>query len=117
MGPDGREPVVLGEAAVASQRVEDIKAGAWPVDHRDRDGAIKRDDRAWRQRVQEVVELEDLGPVGVGGRRRLGVHGLDRRLQLVGAQPGARQRLLDKLNALLQQRMIPAAAVLFGHTG
>ena len=32
----------------------------------------------------------------------------------VGAQPGARQHLLDQLNALLQQRAIPAEAVLLG---
>ena len=42
-------------------------------------------------RAQHVVEADDLGPVGRRGVRRLGVHGGDRRLNRVRAEPSRRR--------------------------
>jgi hypothetical protein len=65
MAANRREPVLRREAAVAVQRVEAGQPGARAGDHRDPDRSVEHDDRARRQRVQEVVELEDLRPVGI----------------------------------------------------
>ena len=56
------------------------------------DGAVEPDDRRRRVRQQQVVQREDLRPVGVRPGRGLGVAGDDRGLQLVRARAGAARR-------------------------
>ena len=58
-----------------------------PSHHRDRDGVVERDHRVRRDALEQLVQGEDLRPVGVLGARRLGVHRGDRRLQLVRPEP------------------------------
>ncbi len=52
---------------------------------------------------QDVVQAEDLRPVGRLGARRLVVHGGDGRLQLVGARAALGQRPADQRDALLDR--------------
>jgi hypothetical protein len=67
-----------------------------------------------RQAVQQVVEGEDLRPVGVLGARRLVVHGGDRGLHLKRAHRERRQRVADERHALGDGAAVPEAAVLLG---
>ena len=48
-----------------------------------RDRVVERDHRVRREALEQLVEREDLRPVGLLGARGLGVDGGDRRLQLV----------------------------------
>ena len=63
-------------------------------------------------REQDVVEREDLRPVGVLGASRLGVDGGDRRLQLVRADGAGRQRGGDERQPLGDLVRVPERAVL-----
>ena len=73
---------------------------------------FERDDRRRRHREQLIVERDDLAPVGGAGRRRVGVHRVDRRLDLVRPGTIAAQAVADDALALGDQRPIPRAAVL-----
>ena len=61
-------------------------------------------------RVQQVVERDDLGPVG----RRVGVDGVDRGLQLVRAGLVAAQQAADERVALRDLGRVPERMVLVG---
>ena len=65
-------------------------------------------------RQQLVVELHDLRPVGGLGRGRVGVHGGDRRLDLVRARHVAAQAGAHEGVALVDQCAVPQRAVLIG---
>ena len=51
----------------------------------DRDRPVERHHGGRRERQQVIVERHDLSPVRLLGALRVAVHGVDRRLQLVGA--------------------------------
>ena len=68
------------------------QAGLRPVRLTHRDRAVQPDDRAVGEPVQLVVPLDDLHPVGLVRRPRVGVQGGDRGLRLVLAEPVAGQR-------------------------
>lgn len=116
VGADGVAAIVAGQGRVGLGGGSFVQAGAWPVHHGDGDDAVQCDDGAGRGDVQQVVEGEDLRPVGVFGSGRVVVHGGDRRLQTVGAGAGGGggERPGDQRGALGYGGGIPAAAVLFG---
>ena len=114
VGADRVEAVVVGHAIVVVERREQVEAGARAVDHRHRDRVVEGDHRVGRHALEQLVEREDLRPVGVLRGRRLVVDGGDRGLQLVGAERGARQRVGDERGALLDVGAVPEAAVLLG---
>ena len=64
------------------------------------------------ERVQPIVELRDLLPVGVLGARRLGVHGRDRSLERIGPRRRGAQRFLDERAPFVELRAIPARSIL-----
>ena len=76
---------MLGHPVVRVERVEQGEPGTRAVHHRDRDRAVQRDHRVGRDAFEQVVEGEDLGPVGVAVARRLVVDRGDRGLDLVRA--------------------------------
>ena len=85
-----------------------------PVHLGDGHGPVEGDDRRRRHPLEVVVELDDLAPVGVGGRGGVAVHGVDGGLDLerpglVAAQARPHERL-----ALGDLVPIPRAAVLVG---
>ena len=79
-----------------------------------RDTAVERHDRRRRDHRELVIQREDLPPVGAAGRRRVGVHGADRRLQLVRPGLVAAQARAHQILALADQGPVPPAAVLVG---
>ncbi len=112
MGADGEQAVVPGEALVGGEFVEQGEPGRRPVDHRHRDGPVEGDHRIGVETQQQVVQHQDLRPVGGLRRRRLTVHGGDRRLHLIRPGLPARQRGLDQLQSFTQEFAIPAITVL-----
>src|SRR5205814_10666694 len=74
--------------------------------------AVECDD--WRrvEPGQLVVEREHLRPVRVRRGGGVGVHGVDRGEYLVAAGSVDRQALADQVVALVDQRAVPAGAVL-----
>jgi hypothetical protein len=50
---------------------------------RDRDSAIERDHRARRDRLELIVELENLAPIGIRRISGVAVDRVDRRLDLI----------------------------------
>ena len=92
VGAHRLDPVVTGERRIALGRRELLQAGLRSADHGDRDDPVQRDHRPRRERLEQLVEREDLQPVGVLRARRLVVHRGDRGLQLIGAEDGRRDR-------------------------
>ena len=92
----------------ASSVAEQVQPGLRAVDHRHRDGAVERDHRVRRDPLEQLVEREDLRPVGVLGARRLGVHGGDRRLELVRAERRRASALGDQRDALARSLAGPS---------
>jgi hypothetical protein len=108
---DGVVPMVLAE------RPGELTGRGEPrfraAHHRDRDGPAQRDHGSRRDLGKQLVQREDLGPVGVRDAVRLVVHGRDRGLQLVRAERPARgEGLLDQVGAFGDQLPVPAAPVL-----
>src|SRR6266508_2402255 len=96
--PYGFEAVGVGHPVVGVEGAEQGEAGLRAVHHGQGDGAAERGYRSGRHLGEDVVQGEDLRPVGGLGGRGLVVHGGDGGLQLVGAdghgpQGGAEQRL------------------------
>jgi hypothetical protein len=79
MGANGVDAVVAVHSLV--DLVEHGKAGQRSVDHRRGDGAIDGHDGVPCHLFEQLVEAEDLPPVGLGCGRSTGVDGGDRSLQ------------------------------------
>src|SRR5207302_424136 len=107
IGADRVEQVVAGEVEIVDQR----QRGCGAVDLGDRDRAVQRNDRTGGQCGELVVELQDLPPVRRGSGGGVGVHGVDRRLDLVRAGLVASEALPDEGLALGDEGAIPAGAV------
>ena len=89
------------------------QAGLRAVDHGHGDRPPEGDQRARRYPGQQIVEREDLRPVGARDRGGLAVHRGDRGLELVRAErAGTGQRPRDEFGALRDERPVPAGAVL-----
>ena len=56
VGPRRVEEVVVVEQAAVRDPVDKLEATRRAIDHRDRDGAIERDDRGRSHRLERVVE-------------------------------------------------------------
>lgn len=88
--------------------------GVRAVDHGDGDDAVEGDHGAGCGDGEQVVEAEDLFPVGVVRGGGFGVDGGDGGLELVGADLGGAQGVLDECGAFGDGVVVPAGAVLFG---
>ena len=84
------------------------------VAHRDRRRAVQLDHRRRIGADEDVVERDDLRPVGRRRRRRLGVHRGDRRLQRVRTEPPQRQGALDERRSFRDLIAVPRDAILIG---
>ena len=106
------QPVVPGHSLIRLECRDNLEAGRGPAHHGHGHRAVEGRERVRRGEFQQVVEPEDLRPVGVGHRRGLVVDGGDGRLQLVGTDLAARQRPGDECHALGDLRLVPAAPIL-----
>src|SRR5262249_14682961 len=79
------EAVAVGHAVGGVEGAEQGEPGCGPVDHGNGDGAAERDDRSGGDGGEDVVQGEDLRPVGGLGAGGLGVKRGDRGLELVWA--------------------------------
>src|SRR3989442_8608263 len=112
MRADRVQAVMLAQLVV--ERRQQSEAGLRSLHHRNRDGAVERDHWIGGCALEQLVEGEDLWPVGVSRARRFGVERGDRRLQLIRPELCSRQRVGDEREAVLYVRRVPEAPVLLG---
>ena len=93
---DGVDPVVADERRVGGSRIELGQGCRRPVDHADGDDPPQGHHRARRDHGVDVIEGEDLGPVGVPRRSRLVVDRRDGGLQLERSRSGPREDLREE---------------------
>src|SRR5207237_3386478 len=96
--------------AIEIESVDNSERRGGSLDLGHRNGAIQRDERAWHELEQLVVELKDLLPVRGAGGRRVAVGGIDRRLDLVRARLVAPKALPHDRLPLGDEGAIPGAA-------
>src|SRR5512132_2195036 len=75
VGPDRVQAVVAGQPAVVVQGGEQVEAGPGAAHHGQGHGVVEGHDRAGGEPFEQLVEDQDLRPVGVLGPGRLVVHG------------------------------------------
>src|SRR5689334_25078980 len=100
--------MVVPQVTASENRVDQLDAVLRAITHCNGRRAIQLDDGRWVGAQQQVVENDDLRPVGVVRRRSLRVHRGDRGLQRVWSESARRERALDQSSALGDQTLIPA---------
>ena len=105
VGPRGVEQVIARRGRRPGRRPRRGR----PPDRRlgDGHGPVEGDDRRRRDGEELVVEGDDLAPVGVRRRRRVAVHGVDRRLDLVRPGRVAPQAAPHEVLTFGDQRAVP----------
>lgn len=104
--------MVAAQPGLVREGVEQHQTGLRTVPHRHRRGAVDRDDRRGRQGGQDVVERDDLRPVGGGDVGGLVVQRGDRGLHAVRARRATGQRHGHESGALGDESAVPACTVL-----
>src|SRR5258708_3841189 len=112
VGTDGVEAVVAAGPLV--QAGKQGEASAWPAGHCCGGGPGKPHHRGSGPGFEQIVEGQDLGPVGGGAGGGLVVEGCDGCLQLVLASVSPAQRPGDQDHSLGDEVPVPAGAILFG---
>ncbi len=97
-----------------AEAVEECQAGVRPSGHGRGHGPVEPYHRVAGHGLEQAVQGEDLGPVGVGVTRGLVVQGRDSRLHLVLAYLPPPQRLGDQAYPLDDQTPVPQGPVLLG---
>ncbi len=114
MSPDSGDPIVAGQDRIALRRGQRLESDQRPAHHGEGDDPVESRHRSRRQALQQLIQGEDLGPIGVRGAGRLVVEGGDRRLQLIWTNRRLCQRLADEGEALGDGLRVPQPAVLLG---
>ncbi len=114
MSANGVEPVMARETVVRVQRLEQVEPGGRAMHHGGGDGVVEQDHGVVRHAFEQIVEGEDLWPVGVLGARCLVMDGGDGSLQCVTADGTSLERAGEQRDALLDGALIPQGTVLFG---
>ena len=105
--------MLFREAVVGLECVEQFQTLLWAVHHRRGDGAIQQDHRIVGHAGEEIVEGENLRPIGVFGARRFVVDRGNGCLQLVGADRPLGKRSGKNGYALGDRGAIPKRSILF----
>ncbi len=107
MSANGVEAVMVGEAGVAVECAEQIESGSRPVDHGGGDGVVEHDHGIVRHALEEIVEREDLRPVGVFRAGGFVMNGGDGGLQCVTADRSFCERAGEQRGAFGDGALIP----------
>ena len=99
------------ERGVGGDGVDRGEPGGGPVAHAHGDRAVERDDGALPGLREQPVEVGDPRPVGVAPRRRLRVHGGDRRRDRIAVHRPA-DAVASEGDPLVDERPIPPRAIL-----
>ena len=103
-----------GHPVVAGQGVQQLQACVRSPHHRHGQGAVQGGHRVGGDAVEQLVQGEDLRPVGLVRGGRFVVDRGDGRLDLVSAHWALGQRVGDQGDALGDRGLVPAAAILVG---
>ena len=112
MRADGVEPVMAGDAVVLVERVEKLESGGWAVHHGGSDGMVEQDHGVVGHPPEQIVEREDLRPVGVFGARCFIVDRRDGSLQCVTSDGSFLERVREQCDAFCDSGLVPQGAVL-----
>jgi hypothetical protein len=99
---------------VAVQGCEQVQPRVRSLNHRHCQRAVQGGHRVRRDAVEELVQRQNLRPVGLLRTGRFVVDGGDGRLELVGAHGSVGQGVGDEGDALRDGVAVPAAAILVG---
>jgi hypothetical protein len=110
----GEQPMVTRYPLVAVQGCEQVQPRVRSLNHRHCQRAVQGGHRVRRDAVEELVQRQNLRPVGLLRTGRFVVDGGDGRLELVGAHGSVGQGVGDEGDALRDGVAVPAAAILVG---
>jgi hypothetical protein len=99
--------MVAGQALVVLDHRQRCKASLGAVGHRDRDHAVEREHRVRRDALQQGVQRDDLGSIGLLGGGSFAVHGRDCGLELVGPDRCGRRCVLEEPEPLFGLLSLP----------
>ena len=114
MGPDGVEAVPGHDPLVGGQAVEQVQPGVGAACHGYRDGVVQCCYRVTGDLQQQLVQRNDLRPVGVGGGGSFIVDRRDGCLQLVRPGRSLVQGAGEQRHAFADECGVPLGAVLLG---
>ena len=90
MGSNSVQAVMIREAGVSLERIQEFQAFAGTAHHRHCDRVIQRDHGVAGHTPEQIVERQDLRPIRVFRLGSFVVNGGDGSLQLVGADGSLR---------------------------
>ena len=108
----GIEAVVSGQSPVPVEYLQVTQAGIRAVHHRGSYGLVQQHHRVVGHLLEQMVQREDLRPVGVPDIRGLVVNRRDGGLELVRAGGSPRECARDERDAFRDQRPVPECPIL-----
>src|ERR1700721_1046697 len=103
---------MIGKADIGVECVQQLQTLRWAMYHRRRDRVIQCDHWVVGHPLEQIVEREDLWPIGVAGPGRLIVNSGDGSLQLVWTDGAFWQRGREQCDSLCDLSLIPERPVL-----
>src|SRR5205807_8937095 len=113
MGTNGVETIMTGNARITVEGPKQFEAFGSAVHHSGCDWVIESDHGTGGDSFQQLIQSQDLWPVGVLNSRSFVVNGGNRCLKLIQAHGCFRQRGSEKLNIFGDLRAIPQSSILF----
>ena len=111
IGARGMQKVIILEIAGCRQDIDERESGLGALDHGDGDGAIQGNDGRRLKAGEDIVEREDLAPIGIFGACGAAMQRGDRGLYGIG-RGSALQRFFDQGQGFGDLCVIPARAIL-----
>ncbi len=65
MGANRIQSIVTCQPSIGVESVQQLESRGWAVHHRRRDGAIERHHGILGHALKQVIQRQDLGPVGI----------------------------------------------------
>ena len=110
----GMQPMVTVHSRIVFEAAKHRETIVRAMHHCGRHGMTEPDHRTGCESLEQLIEAEDLLPVGPLGGAGLVMDRDDRGLQLIGTERRPRQRAGDQLDPFGDELLIPSAAVLLG---
>ena len=107
MGANGVQAMMAGQPSIGVERIQQLESRGRAVHHGRGDGVIEHHHGIVGHAFQQVIQRQDLRPVGILGAGRFVVNGGDGGLQLVRANRALRQGRGEERDALGDLRPIP----------
>ena len=103
---------IIRQFTARENGIDERQARGGTVAHRHRHRAVQFDHRGRLKLRKQIIQADDLRPVGCGAAGRLRMHRRNRRLQAIRTRPALRQRAHDERNTLGDLLAVPAPPIL-----